>query len=61
MTDLFADADDAHRERLRQLGWTEAGTSTATHGNHGTRYWKRPDGPIFTEEEAFKQTEEPKP
>lgn len=50
MTDLFAAADESRRARLRAAGWYPI-------LRYGVSPWRRPDGVILTENEAFKQLE----
>ena len=50
MADLFEAAREERRQRLRDLGWHEVGGLT-----HGAYHWRRPDGAVVTEDEAFRQ------
>lgn len=50
MTDLFGSLDDGRRQRLRDRGWHEAAGKL-----HGLPCWRRPDGAIVDETEAFAQ------
>jgi hypothetical protein len=52
MTDLAHYADEPKRQHLRALGWHEAAGLA-----RGVPMWRRPDGVIVTEEEAFRQLE----
>ncbi|MDE2100916.1 MAG: hypothetical protein KGL39_26960 [Patescibacteria group bacterium] len=52
MADLFSPIVEARRQALRDRGWHEAvGIS------QGSFYWRRLDGAIIEEEEAFRQLE----
>lgn len=50
MTDLFDSIDEPLLQRLRARGWNETAGVIK-----GRLLWKRPDGAVFDEEEAFAQ------
>ena len=48
--ELYYAASEPQRQRLRELGWHEVGGLA-----RGRPLWRRPDGAVLDEEEAFRQ------
>lgn len=50
MASLFDEIDERRRDSLMKLGWAYVPL-------HGTVYWRKPDGTLVTEPDAFFELE----